>query len=171
MRLLAAVAVFALLAAGSSAAAEPIHFSKLIELLPGADALEGFERQKPEGTTTAAMGFHTTVVSAVYEGTDDDAKTIKIQYTDGAPTQFVTMAYGALAQFSQESTEGYEKGVKLGDFQAIEKFRNEPQDGTLTVVVDQILVQIDTSKLPAETLRTVWEKIPAKELLAAKKSE
>lgn len=146
------------------ALAEPIHFTKLIEQLPAADAIAGFQRRKPEGSTTAAMGFHTTVVSAVYESRDDAEKTIRIQMTDGAPTQFVTMAYSALQQFSQESTEGYEKGVQIDGYQGIERYRNEEQEGTLTLVVGTVVVEITTTGLPAAMLRTVWKLIPAKAL-------
>mgnify|MGYP006908310577 CR=1 FL=1 len=170
MKILAAIVVVLGLAA-EPVFAEPLHFTKLIEQLPGEDAFDEFKRQKPEGTTTNSMGFHTTVVSVEFLHVDDSAKSITFQYTDGAPTQFVTMAYSALAQFSKESTEGYEKGVKLGDFQAIEKFRNEPQDGSLTAVVGEVLVQIDTEGLPAETLRTAWGKVPTAGIVEAKKNQ
>jgi len=168
MRTTAAI-LLALVFVAAPVAAEPIHFSKLIEHLPGEDAIDGFKRGKPEGTTTAAMGFHTTVVSATYTKTDDPASTVRIQLSDGAPTQFVTMAYSALAQFSQESTEGYEKGVQVDGFQGIEKYRNEEQEGNLTLVVGSVLVEITTRKLPAEMLRTIFALIPAKELQGAKK--
>lgn len=164
-----AVVALALSLSVSVAAAEPIHFSKLIELLPAEDAFDGYARQKPEGTTTNAMGFHTTVVSVEFENKEDSEKTIKFQYTDGAPTQFVTTAYSALSQFSKEGTDGFDRGVKLGDFQAVETFRSEPQDGSLSVVVGEVLVQIETEKLPAETMRTAWEKVPAQKILDAKK--
>lgn len=154
-----------------SAAAEPLHFSKLIEQLPAAEAYAGFTRQKPEGSTTNAMGFHTTVVSATWEKSDDSAQTIRIQYTDGAPTEFVTTAFAALSQFSQESTEGYEKGVKLGEFQAIESYRTEEKTGSLSVVVGTVLVQVEIEGQPAEALRTAWAQVPAKAILEATKAK
>lgn len=162
-----ALAVLALTA--TSAAAEPLHFSKLIEMLPAADAFSGFTRRKPEGSTTNAMGFHTTMVSAEWENDADSAQTIKVSYTDGAPTEFVTTAFAALSQFSQESTEGWEKGVKLGDFQAIESYRTEEKTGSLSTVVGTVLVQIETQAQPAEALRTAWAKVPAAQILAAQK--
>lgn len=148
-------------------AAEPIHFSKLLDFLPGDGVVPGFRRQKPEGTTSSAAGFHTSVVSAGYESAQDPNKKIRVQMSDGVPTQFVTVAYAALAQFSRESTEGYEKGVLLDGFQAVERFTHEGQEGTLTAVVGTVLVEIRTRGLPAETLRTVWKQIPAAALRAA----
>lgn len=170
MKILAA-ATLALLPVATSAAADPLHFSKLIEQLPAEGAFAGFTRQKPEGSTTNAMGFHTTVVSVLWENSEDSAKTIRIQYTDGAPTEFVTTAFAALSQFSQESTEGYEKGVKLGEFQAIESFRTEEKSGSLSVVIGTVLVQIETQGQPAEALRTVWALVPAKAILDAQKAK
>ena len=168
MRTLLACATLVLSLAAATATAEPLHFTKLIEFLPPDGAFAGFERQKPEGTTTNAMGFHTSVVSATWVGQDDGAKRIEIQYTDGAPTQMVTTAYAALSQFSKESTEGYEKGVKLGDFQAIETFKTAGQNGSLSVVVGEVVVHIETAGVPAEMMRAAWEKVPAQEILAAK---
>lgn len=157
----------ALLAAGAVAAA-PIHFSKLIEHLPGEDAIAGFARKKPEGSTTAAMGFHSTVVAASYENRQDESQTIRIQLSDGVPTQVVTMAYSALAKFSQESTDGYEKGVQIDGFQGIERFTHAGQEGLLTMVVGSVLVEIRTNGLPAEMLRTIWKQIPTAAIQAAK---
>jgi hypothetical protein len=171
MKKILSAAILSLSLVATSAAADPLHFSKLIEQLPAEDAFAGFTRQKPEGSTTNAMGFHTTVVSAMWENSDDSAQTIRVQYTDGAPTEFVTTAFTALSQFSQESTEGYEKGVKLGEFQAIESYRTEEKSGSLSVVIGTVLVQIETQGQPAEALRTAWAKVPAPAILAATKAK
>lgn len=145
---------------------EPMHFSKLIEFLPKTDTIAGFEAGKPEGSTTSGMGMKATVVSVNLTSKDDSEKTIKVQITDGAPTQFVTMAYSMLGKFSQESTEGYEKAVEVDGYQAIEKYRIEEKDGTLTAVVNTLVVQIDTRGLPPETLQSTFKALNPKSLPA-----
>lgn len=152
---------------GSPVAAGPIHFTKLLEFLPGDGVVPGYRRQQPEGSTSSAAGFHTSVVSAVYEKAQESNTSIRIQMSDGVPTQFVTTTYAALAQFSREGTEGYEKGVLLDGFQAVERFTHEGQDGTLTVVVGTVLVEIRSRGLPADTLRAVWKQIPTAALRTA----
>ncbi len=136
---------------------EPLHFSKLIEYLPGPDSIAGFTAAKPKGSTTSGMGMKVTVVSVDLAAQSDPQQTIQVQITDGAPTQYATIAYSMLGKFSKETTEGYEKAVEIDGFKAIEKYEYASKQGTLTAVVHTLLVQIDTRGLPPETLQSTFK--------------
>jgi hypothetical protein len=144
-------------------AAEPVHFSKLLPFVP--DKVEGFVGSKPEGSTTSAMGFKLTEVSRTYhKGKEDAEETVTVKITDGAGNQFF-----AAAQFSNESTEGYEKGFTLDGYPAIEKYTIDSKDGSLSVfVASRYLVQIDVANLESQALQEWWKKIDAKKLAELK---
>lgn len=167
-----AVAV-ALLAAGlarAEEATEPVHFSKLLAFLP--DKVEGFVAEKAQGSTSSAMGFKLTEVSRVYhKGKEDAEETVTLKITDGAGNQFFAAAHAAAAQFSNESTEGYEKGFTLDGSPAIEKYTNDSKDGSLTVFLGgRYLVEIDVNGLESKELQAWWKKLDAKKLAELKAS-
>lgn len=154
--------------AAAQNAPEPVHFSKLLPFLP--DKVEGFVPGKPEGSTSSAVGFKITEVSRTYhKGTEDSDQTVTVKITDGAGNQFFAAAHAAATQFSNESTEGYEKGFTLDGNPAIEKYTNESKDGSLTVfLASRYLVEIDTDGLDSKEMQEWWKKIDAKKLAALK---
>jgi hypothetical protein len=168
-------AVFAatmlLLAASAFAqqpATEPLHFSKLIPLLP--EKAEGFVAEKAEGSTSAAMGFKITEVSRRYtKGKDDAEQSATIKITDGAGNQFFAAAHAAMVQFSNESTEGYEKGFTLDSYPAVERYTNDSKSGSLTVFVgSRYLVEVDVAGLDGKAMQEWWKKLDVKQLVQLK---
>lgn len=146
-------------------AVDPVHFSKLIELLPKAPA--GFTADgDPRGETTNAMGFK---VSTAEQGYSAEGKSLQVKLTDGAFNAplyaFVTMA----SQFARESTEGYEKGVTYDGSPGVEKWRKDGGDAELTVVVGKrFLVQVEGSGITPEVVRQVWSSVDRAKLAGLK---
>jgi hypothetical protein len=170
VRMIAAgVAAFLLsTAAGAQPGGEPVHFSKLIPLLP--DKVDGFVAAKPNGSTTAAMGFKVSEVSRVYhKGKEDSDQTVTVKITDGTGNQFFAAAHAAAPEFSSETTAGYEKGFKLDGNPAIEKYTTDGKNGSLTVFLgERYLVQVDVNGLPGNSMQDWWKKIDAKKLIELK---
>ena len=152
-------------------AAEPVHFSKLLPLLP--DKVDGFVGDKPEGSTSSAMGFKVTEVSRTYhKGKADAEQTVALKITDGTGNQFFAAAHAAVPQFSNETTEGYEKGFTLDGYPAIEKYTTESKDGSLSVFVgSRYWVEINVNGLDGQELQAWWKRIDAKKLAALKPSD
>lgn len=168
-RLLPSVALLVVLArlAIAQQTAEPAHFSKLMLLLP--DHVEGFVAEKAEGSTTAAVGFKLTEVSRRYHKKDNTEATVLVKIVDGTGSPEIAAAHAAMAQFSHESTDGYEKGVTLDGSPAVERYTNESKDGSLTVVVaGRYLVTIEIQGLDSPTLQEWWKKIDVKKLVELK---
>jgi len=169
----AGAVVAALLVTGITRAdepVEPVEFSKLLPFLP--ENVEGFVAEKPQGSTSSAMGFQLTEVSRVYhKGSVDGDDTVTVKLTDGAGNQFFTAAHSAVAELDTENAEGYEKGLKLDGFPAIERYTKASHDGSLTVfIASRYLVEIDIDGLDSKELQTWWRRLDAKKLATLKDS-
>jgi hypothetical protein len=169
-RFAVAVVVVLLLVTGARAVepAEPTDSAKLLPLLP--EKVDGYVAEKPQGSTSTAMGFQLTEVSRVYhKGSEDGDETVTVKLTDGAGNQFFTAAHAAMGEFKTENAEGYEKGLKLDGFPAIERYTQESRDGSLTVfVAGRYLVEIDIAGLDSKEMRVWWKKLDARKLASLK---
>ena len=146
-------------------AVEPIHFSKLVELLPKAPA--GWTADaEPRGETTNAMGF---AVSMAEQSFSQEGKSLQVKITDGAFNAPLYTVITMAAQFARESTEGYEKGVTLDGNPGVEKWRKDGGDASLNVVVGKrYFVEIEGSGITPELVRQVWGSVDRAKLASLK---
>jgi hypothetical protein len=146
-------------------AVEPVHFSKLIELLPKAPA--GFTADgEPRGETTNAMGFK---VSMAEQGFSAEGKSLQVKITDGAFNAPLYTVITMAAQFARESTDGYEKGITLDGNPGVEKWRKDGGDAELNVVVGKrFFVEVQGSGITPELVRKVWDSIDRTKLAGLK---
>lgn len=144
---------------------EPIHFSKLIELLPKAPS--GWTAEgEPRGETTNAMGFK---VSMAEQSFSAEGKSLQVKITDGAFNAPLYTVITMAAQFARESTEGYEKGVTLDGNPGVEKWRKEGGDAELNVVVGKrFFVEIEGSGITPEVVREAWGSVDRAKLAGLK---
>ena len=144
---------------------DPIHFSKLIELLPKAPA--GFTADgEPKGETTNAMGFK---VSMAEQSFSAEGKSLRVKITDGAFNAPLYIGVTMAAQFARESTEGYEKGVTYDGNPGLEKWRKNGGDAELSVVVGKrFLVEIDGSGITPDLVHEVWASVDKAKLAGLK---
>ena len=144
---------------------EPIHFSKLIELLPKAPA--GWTADgEPRGETTNAMGFK---VSMAEQSFSTEGKSLRVKITDGAFNAPLYTVITMAAQFARESTEGYEKGVTLDGSPGVEKWRKDGGDAELNVVVGKrYFVEIEGSGITPEVVRQTWASVDRAKLAGLK---
>jgi hypothetical protein len=143
----------------------PVHFSKLVELLPKlpdpwvADA-------EPRGESTSAMGFS---VSMAEQSFSQEGKSLRVKITDGAYNAPLYTVITMAAQFARESTEGWEKGVTLEGNPGVEKWRKDGGDCDLNVVVGKrFFVEVEGSGVTPEIVRGVWSSIDRARLAALK---
>lgn len=144
---------------------EPIHFSRLIELLPKAPsdfAADG----EPRGETTNAMGFKVSTAEQSYSA---EGRSLRVKITDGAFNAPLYTVITMAAQFARESTEGYEKGVTLDGNPGVEKWRKDGGDAELNVVVGKrFFVEIEGSAITPELVREVWSSVDRTRLAGLK---
>ena len=146
-------------------AVEPVHFSKLIELLPKVPAAWKADGE-PRGETTNAMGFK---VSMAEQSFSAEGKSLRVKITDGAFNAPLYTVITMAAQFARESTEGYEKGVTLDGNPGVEKWRKDGGDAELNVVVGKrFFVEIQGSGITPELVREVWGSVDRAKLAGLK---
>ncbi len=132
---------------------DPVHFSKLIELLPPAPV--GWTASgEPQGETQAAMGFRISQAERSYTSGE---KHMRVQIMDGAFNSPLYAGVTMAAQFARETTEGYEKGITIDGNPGVEKFTKSGGHSELTLVLaKRFLVTIDASGVDQDFARTVW---------------
>ena len=150
------------------AAAEPVHFSRLIPFLP--DKVDGFVPEKAVGTTNTMMGMKTTEVSRLYRKDTPEGEpsvTVTVKNTDGTGNTIFIYSQSLLPDFSNESTDGYEKSYVLDGFRAMERYTAESKNGSLSVfVAGRYLVVVEISGLESQTMQEWWRKIDVQKLAA-----
>ncbi len=111
---------------------DPLPFQTLIdEGLP--EPPNGWTAPKSRGSANSMGNFQITQASRRYEN-QADGKTIDVSISDWAFNRAVYAPFMLAANFSQESTEGYNKGIKLGDDPGREEFQYERKRGERTVL-------------------------------------
>lgn len=139
---------------------EPVSFKELIGYLP--QAPQNWKADKPMGETTSISKYSISQVSRVY--TQDD-KEIMVSIFDWAFNAALYTPFLLTTEFSQESTEGYNKGIKIGDIPGREEYTYSSKKGSLNLLVDgRFFVQIDGQDIEEKELREWWELIDHKSL-------
>ncbi len=143
---------------------DPVNFAALLPFLPPAPA--GFTAEEPRGETTAAMGFKISEVERRYA---KEGQSLHVKIVDGAYNSFLYAGVTMAAQFSRESTEGFEKGVTIDGNPGVEKWSKADKRGELTVVVGKrFLVTIDASPVESGYVRSVYGTLDIAKLAALK---
>ena len=143
---------------------DPVSFNALLPLLPPAPA--GFTGEEPRGETTAAMGFKISEAERRYTKGDER---LHVKIVDGAYNSFIYAGVTMAAQFSHESTEGYEKGVTIDGSPGVEKWSKADKRGELTVVVGKrFLVTIDASPVDSGYVRSIYGTLDIAKLVSLK---
>lgn len=131
---------------------EPVHFSKLVELLPSAPA--GFTAEEPRGETASGMGFKVSTAERNYS---KDGQDFEVKILDGAFNAPIYAFISMAAQFSRESTEGFEKGVTIDGNPGVEKYQKDGKSAELDIVVaKRYVVSIRANGVEPDFARKIY---------------
>lgn len=134
---------------------EPVHFSELMTMLPSAPA--GWEAEKPQGSSNSMGKFQVSHAKRSYRQGD---KTIKVEITDWAYAKALYVPFLMSARFSQESTEGYNKGIEIDGAPGREEYKFDSKRGELNVLASKrFFVQIEGRDIEPEVLRQWWQRV------------
>jgi hypothetical protein len=143
---------------------DPVSFNALLPLLPAAPA--GWTAEEPRGETSSGMGFKVSDAERSYTKGD---QRLHVKILDGAYNSLIYAGVTMAAQFSHESTEGYEKGVTIDGNPGVEKWDKASKRGELSVIVGKrFLVEIDASPVEPDFVRTIYAGIDKGKLAALK---
>ena len=90
--------------------AEAVSFQELMPALP--DAPAGWEAEEPKGETNQMGDFKMSKVSRVYTNGD---QRVQVTIQDWAFRKALWPPFIMTSKFSQESTDGYNKGITIGE--------------------------------------------------------
>jgi hypothetical protein len=134
---------------------EPLHFKELLPFLP--EPISGWEAEEPKGSSSSMGTFSLSEVERTYRM---DQQQIEVKIADWAYRQELWAPFFIAAGFSQETTEGYNKGIMVGEDPGREEYHNENKDGTLSVLVGKrFLLTIEGDGIDAAALRTWFDHV------------
>ena len=114
------------------------------------------------------MGFKISDAERDYSA-KEEGKSVHVKIVDGA---YNTMMYAGItmaAQFSRESTDGYEKGVTIAGNPGIEKWTKASKNAELSILVGKrFLVEIHGNGVEPDTIKTFYGAIDTAKLAALK---
>ena len=134
---------------------DPVHFSELIKFLP--EPPSGWESEAPKGSSNKMGEWSFTEVSRLYT---QGEKRIEIQILDWAYHKELYATFFVTAGFSTEDTEGYNKGIKIGEDPGREEYKNASKHGALSMLVGKrFFLTITGDHIEAAELRQWWDRV------------
>lgn len=143
-------------------AVDAVHYSVLINALP--DVPDGWMADDAKGSTNEMGGYKMSEASRTYSR-EGSGERVEVQIQDWAFNQAVYIPFFLQAGFSQESTEGYSKGIKMGEDPGREEYTNSSRSGQRSVLVHKRFhVQVRVNDMDAEALNEWWPRVKTAEL-------
>lgn len=141
---------------------EAVHFSVLISALP--DVPGGWTADDPRGSTNEMGDYKMSQASRTYSREGGDER-VDVEIQDWAFNQAIYLPFFLQAGFSQESTEGYSKGIKMGEDPGREEYTFSSRSGQRSVLVNKRFhVQVRINNMEAEALNEWWPRVKTAEL-------
>ena len=132
---------------------EPVSFKELIDYLP--QAPQGWQALEPKGETNSFGSYGISQVSRVYT---QGNKKMEVSIFDWAFNSALYTPFLLSTEFSQESTESYNKGIKINDIPGREEYIYRNKEGSLNLLVNnRFLVRIDGKNIEDFELREWWQ--------------
>lgn len=138
----------------------PVSFRELIDYLP--QPPDDWQAKKPQGQSSKFGNYSISQVKQTYtQGT----KQIEVSIFDWAFNSALYTPFLLSTEFSQESMDGYNKGLKINDIPGREEYSYIDKQGSLNLLVNsRFLVRIDGSNIEDLELREWWQLIDSKAL-------
>ncbi len=135
-------------------AVDPLHFSKLIEALP--DVPSGWKAEDAKGESSQMGEMKISQANRNYSKEGGEER-VRVTISDWAYHQALYLPFLMQANFSQESTEGYSKGIKIGEDPGREEYKLKERDGKRNVLVHKRYnVEIGIENMDAKAFDEWW---------------
>lgn len=144
---------------------EAVHFSVLLKALP--DVPSGWTAEDPRGSTNQMGDYKMSEASRNYNKEGGEER-VQVTIQDWAFNQAIYIPFLMQARFSQETTEGYSKGIKMGEDPGREEYTTASRSGQRSVLVHKRFhVQVQINGMEATALDEWWPLVKVAELPAA----
>lgn len=136
---------------------EAAHFNDLMPALP--EPPSGFTADDPKGSTNQMGDTKISSVSRTYRAENGDAE-VHIEISDWAFHKALYVPFMMQAKFSQESTDGWSKGITMGEDPGREEYKTNSQSGERTVLHrKRFPIKVRIRNLPPDAFDEWWAKI------------
>ena len=135
---------------------DPVHFSVLLEALP--DAPDEWTSGEPRGQTNQMGGFSMSMASNDFRR--DDGTEMEVTISDFAFNQLAYSGFAMGAAFSQETTEGYNRGITVGEDPGREEFDYDSREGSREVLYrKRYHIKVSGRQVTPEDLETWYARV------------
>jgi len=143
----------------------PVAFRELIDFLP--KEMPGMKGDEPKGETTTAGSWQYSQAEVDFR-TEDGKRSMDVGIFDYAhiPMLYVPFTMILNMNVATESTEGYEKSVKVEGYPAFEKWNKNGNSEVVVLVGDRFIVKADTRGLGEGSAKKIVEELDLKGLAA-----
>jgi hypothetical protein len=143
----------------------PVAFRELIGFLP--TRMAGMKADEPKGETTTAGTWQYSQAEVDFRA-EDGKRSADIGIFDYAHIPFLYVPFNMILNMnvSKESTEGYEKSVKVKGYPAFEKWHRGGNSEIVVLVGDRFIVKSETRGLGEGSARKIVEGLNLKGLAA-----
>jgi hypothetical protein len=134
----------------------PIAFRELIEFLPR--KVSGMKAEEPKGETTTAGSWQYSQAEVDFRS-EDGSRSLEVGIFDYAHIPFLYVPFNMVLNMNvaRESTEGYEKSVKVEGYPALEKWSKAGSSEIIVLVGERFIVKADAHGLGEGAARKVVE--------------
>ncbi|MFH1195890.1 MAG: hypothetical protein V1720_09245 [bacterium] len=135
----------------------PVSFKKLMEYLP--QSLGSMKPGKPEGESVTMGNWSHSTANISFDN-EDYSQSASVKINDFAFINALYLPYRMLfnMQYQRETSDGYEKSLKVAGFPAFEKWDESGKSNEVTVLVgDRFIVEVRTNGLGKGSAKSVIE--------------
>jgi hypothetical protein len=143
----------------------PVAFRELIDFLP--QRMPGMKADEPKGETTTAGSWQYSQAEVDFRS-EDGKRHADVGIFDYAhiPMLYVPFTMILKMNVARESTEGYEKSVKVEGYPAFEKWSRNGNSEIVVLVGERFIVKSDTRGLGEGSARKIVERLDLEGLAA-----
>jgi len=143
----------------------PVAFRELIDFLPR--KMAGMKADEAKGETTTAGSWQYSQAEVDFRS-EDGQRNADVGIFDYAHIPFLYVPFSMVLKMNvaRESTEGYEKSVKVEGYPAFEKWNKNGNSEIVVLVADRFIVKSDTRGLGEGSAKKIVEDLDLKGLAA-----
>jgi hypothetical protein len=136
---------------------EVVHFAELVKALP--DVPSGWAADDPKGETNQMGDFKMSRASRSYHNESGEER-VEVTIEDWAFNQAIYVPFIMQSRFSQETMDGYSKGITVGEDPGREEYQTKSRQGSRSILAKKRYhTKIDIENADASLFDEWWPRV------------